>query len=83
MPWDLLVMGMGPLMSALVRDLPRPALLACEELLANPLSMVFLPLLGACSTEMLLMVLFLDEAMVLALLFDLEKDLKKLPSDPV
>ena len=76
--------GIGPLMSAFVRDLPFPDLdVAMEELLTNPLSKVFLPRLGAWATDTLLIVLFLEEAIVLDLGFDLENDLKKLPSDPV
>ena len=76
--------GIGPLMSAFVKDLPFPDLdVAMEELLMKPLSKVFLPRLGACATDTLLMVLFFEEAMVLDLAFDFEKDLKKLPSDPV
>jgi len=75
--------GIGPLMSAFVRDLPLPDLVVMEELLTKPLSKVFLPRLGAWATDTLLIVLFLEEAMVLDLGFDLEKDLKKLPSDPV
>ena len=70
-------------MSAFVRDLPLPDLVVMEELLTKPLSKVFLPRLGAWATDTLLIVLFLEEAMVLDLGFDLEKDLKKLPSDTV
>ena len=76
-------MGIGPLMSAFVSDLPLPDLDVTEELLTKPLSKVFLPRLGACATDTLLMVLFFDEAIVLDLGFDFERDLKKLPSDPV
>ena len=76
--------GIGPLMSAFVRDFPFPDLdVLMEELLTKPLSKVFLPRLGAWATDTLLIVLFLEEAMVLDLGFDFENDLKKLPSDPV
>ena len=69
--------GIGPLISAFVRDLPLPDLVVMEELLTKPLSKVFLPRLGAWATDTLLILLFLEEAMVLDLAFDLEKDLNK------